>query len=330
MGHTQTITNDATETEVAYHYDRSARPAINVKVYARFDSDVRRRLEAALDPSESTIDTRSKRMVKDAAEKFGLDVDTLYEQSFEDLQQQWWDEAEQKAKTLGLGPIEAEGRSGGWLVFTDGRDPQNMLRGEIEQGIVERFPTEFELGIAESDGNVGMTYDDDDRRAWLTGYRAMVEWCAQSIRDYSADLDRAAVQLALGVTQSAFEPEQTALDADEFATYAQWAHDAGDDPTLLDPDVPRSVDSRIERIVRAVWTAVGAQHERTADLLVDTIEEAAGPEIMAAIEARENELLEWAGVPEFPEDEPDPSYGPTFFDADEIARVNSLDEKGDR
>src|SRR3954469_6191802 len=55
------------------------------------------------------------------------------------------------------------------------------------------------------------------------------------------------------------------------------------------------------------------------------------------IDPSDTDMLEAAGVSEWeatgygegnPE-EIDPSYGPSFFDADEIARVNSLDEDGD-
>lgn len=123
-----------TGTIVAYHVEafEHGRPAINVKVRARFHDDpaYRRTYEAiAGNPL--------------------ADADALAEQAWDYIARRFWDDAANKSDALGLGRIEQQGRSGGWLVLIDGHDPQDM-------------------GPAE-------------RRDWLARYSALVEWCERQI-----------------------------------------------------------------------------------------------------------------------------------------------------
>lgn len=140
-----------TDTHVAYHSDylRSARPAVNVKV---------RMLHADRDYAA---------LYDRIAGNPTLDADALAEAAWEYVCRRFWDDAAIEADRLGLGAIEQEGRSGGWLVLTDGRDPLDMVGNE--------------------------------RRSWLARYRRLVEWCdrqtaaagietARVLRAYAADM----------------------------------------------------------------------------------------------------------------------------------------------
>lgn len=123
-----------TGTTVAYHSDylRAGRPAVNVKVRARFHDD------------------RDYRGVYERIEANPmLDADALAEQAWDYIARRFWDDAAIQAESLGLGRIEQEGRSGGWLVLADGRDPSDMA--------------------------------PDERRDWLAAYSALVEWCDRQI-----------------------------------------------------------------------------------------------------------------------------------------------------
>lgn len=133
-----------TETNVAYHRDGfgRGRPAINVKMYARV-WDLPKVLEL-----DARVGTEHTEELLQAAEE------TLYPR--------WWDEAAAKAEEYNLGPITQEGRSGGWLVFTDGTDPQAM------------------------GGN--------DRKDWLAAYRLMDEWCDTEVDAMPARLAAEAVR----------------------------------------------------------------------------------------------------------------------------------------
>src|SRR5688500_16538314 len=95
-------------TVVSYHRDMfgPGRPAINVKCHG-FD-------RAAFDTlaDNPTIGHN--------------EAGSLFDFATELVARSWWEDAENTARSLGLGEIEQEGRSGGWLVFTDGRDPLDM------------------------------------------------------------------------------------------------------------------------------------------------------------------------------------------------------------
>lgn len=131
-------------TTVAYHadYGRGARPAINVKVRG-FDSATFDRLAASIGEQET---------------------ENLFEAGWERMVEQFWMDAEVMADGLGLGPIESEGRSGGWLVFADGRDPQD--------------------------------FGGKARIDWLRAYRQMVDWCAEQVRSAPAEQARIAEEIA--------------------------------------------------------------------------------------------------------------------------------------
>jgi hypothetical protein len=45
--------------------------------------------------------------------------DQAVDLAWEDAQRDWWEEARDKARELGLGTVSSEGRSGGWLVLDD-------------------------------------------------------------------------------------------------------------------------------------------------------------------------------------------------------------------
>ncbi len=86
------------------------------------------------------------------------------------MQSDFWQAAEQIATERGLGEIVQEGRSGGWLVFTQ-YDP-------IED------PTDDDK-------------DPEVRARWLTGYSAMVEWADAWIADAPRKVRNLAQSLAM-------------------------------------------------------------------------------------------------------------------------------------
>ena len=140
-------------TTVHYHADGygPARPAINVKCHSGKDFVI------ALE-----------RLVGDAAVVLG-------EIAYERVASDFWRAAQEMAEEkLGLGEITQEGRSGGWLVFTD-FDPRT-------------HPTE----VAESD-------DEQDRtvEVWLAGYRVMTEWADAYIADAPRKVAALAQSLAM-------------------------------------------------------------------------------------------------------------------------------------
>ena len=86
--------------DVKYHRDGygPARPAINVKLHV-----------AGIDYWPESIDF------------LGDDVAAqLVETAYDETAEQFWADAEHMARELCLGKIEQQGRSGGWLVLTDG------------------------------------------------------------------------------------------------------------------------------------------------------------------------------------------------------------------
>lgn len=145
-----------TETTVSYHAEmyHEARPAINVKCYATGPRDTFETLERNIGARET---------------------ERLYEVAWIDLVDAFWSEATDEAESLGLGPIESEGRSGGWLVFTDGRDPQDMELCDT----INSEPCTMAC-----------------RAGWLAAYRSMTEWCRDYIAAVPAELDRIALEIA--------------------------------------------------------------------------------------------------------------------------------------
>lgn len=95
--------------EAAYHADgyAAARPAVNVKVRVpgfRFRSDA---VDAALPLA---------------------DAERIHQQAYDCVQSDFWDAARDGASKLGLGGIGQEGRSGGWLIFTEAPDLEYSAR----------------------------------------------------------------------------------------------------------------------------------------------------------------------------------------------------------
>jgi hypothetical protein len=153
-----------TETEVSYHSDYGAggRPAINVKLHV-----------PGIDYWPDEIDVLGHDVAAD-----------LVERAFNEIAEGFWRDAEQQAETLGLGPIEQQGRSGGWLVFTDGRDPREM---ETDR--------EFTLEEFRDDPSAG--YYSRERGDWLTAYGVMREWCEAQLREAPERVRERARSLAI-------------------------------------------------------------------------------------------------------------------------------------
>lgn len=151
------------DTIVSYHSDDGpARPAINVKVRAP---------GVAFWP-----DNLLRPLDIDAAANI---VGTAYER----VQSAFWREAEAKADELGLGGITQEGRSGGWLVFTDGRDPRDM-------------DDAADCGLGDFEGGKCRVLHDG-RREWLAAYREMREWAEAYIADAPRKVRELAQSLAM-------------------------------------------------------------------------------------------------------------------------------------
>ncbi len=151
-------------TVVSYHADgyAAARPAINVKVYGY----------AGLEHGKLYATLGDRR------------AEPLYEIAEEQVYGEFWADAASMAADLGLGPIEQEGRSGGWLVLTDGRDPQDPDTIEYVRD------DEYTL----DDPSVGQ---EIAVREWLAAYRQLADWCADQVREAPARVARLAQQLAM-------------------------------------------------------------------------------------------------------------------------------------
>jgi hypothetical protein len=135
-GHTLAVMTADYPVSVAYHSDylRPGRPAINVKVRPfHFD--------AAYSAAHDAL--AANPMVGEEGANF------LGECAYEALAEEFWRDAAAYAEELGLGAIEQEGRSGGWLVIAD-TDPRDM------------------------DNNA-------QRSAWLARYRDLRAWCEEQI-----------------------------------------------------------------------------------------------------------------------------------------------------
>lgn len=164
------------QTEVAYHGDgfRPARPAINVKHYGPFADGAGRDLIEKLEAEfgRQWVEGRGG-------------YDGALAAATEDASRQWWEDAAEAAKGYGLGEIEQEGRSGGWLVFADGRDPQDMAPvdecatcGDPEDTALHDEHCTFGAG---HEHHAFVALENTERREWLAGYRKMVEWCRATI-----------------------------------------------------------------------------------------------------------------------------------------------------
>lgn len=145
---------------VAYHADGygPARPAVNVKCGSPWGA-----AEYALADSLGSVER----------------AEGYLETAFESLAARFWSDAAEMALALGLGPIEQEGRSGGWLVLTDGRDPQDMA-------------------VACDSTVESIRYEAQSERAsWLAAYRQLADWCAEQVRTAPARVAALAQQLAM-------------------------------------------------------------------------------------------------------------------------------------
>ena len=159
-----------TATEVQYHRDGwgPGRPAVDVKDH-HAGMDYRIALE---------------RLVGSAAGADAIEAEDDYPgdgngRAYSILQERFWQDAETLAEEYGLGPIEQEGRSGGWLVLTDGRDPQD--------------PETFCADTAEDDG----AHAADATREWLAAYRKLRDWCEAEVASAPARVAALAQSLAI-------------------------------------------------------------------------------------------------------------------------------------
>lgn len=144
------------DTTVTYHRDGygPARPAVNVKVHV-----------TGRDYWPDAFD------VNDEAAEIGRSTSLSFmEVAYDRIVTDFWQDAADLAADLGLGPIEQEGRSGGWLVLTDGSWP------DLE------------------DPDDGLPAD---RAAWLAAYRQLSDWCAEQVRSAPARVAALAQQLAM-------------------------------------------------------------------------------------------------------------------------------------
>jgi hypothetical protein len=156
-----------TDTTVTYHADGygPARPGINVKSHH----------------SGMHLVHELQRLVGDPAVVLGESVNCRYpsdrlELAYERVQSDFWQAAEELANQYGLGPIIQEGRSGGWLVFTDGRDP-------AEPGT-----------LTDTDTLHGAPYGRAD---WLRAYAAFSAWADAYIASVPGRIARLAHDAAM-------------------------------------------------------------------------------------------------------------------------------------
>jgi hypothetical protein len=158
----------ATETTVSYHADeyRVARPAINVKDY-HSGMDFVAAVEKLIGGPASGLLGESQNAIYPA---------DLRDEAYERIVSDFWQAAQEIATQRGLGEIEQEGRSGGWLVFTDGFDPEHYVDINAEDADV---PEESPLG------------------EWLANYRAMTEWADAWIADGPRKVAALAQQIAM-------------------------------------------------------------------------------------------------------------------------------------
>lgn len=153
-------------TEVSYHADgySAARPAINVKVYGYgrgWDSELLNGLD--VDQADSYLDAAR-----------------------EDVYSDFWQQAEDRSIALGLGPIIIEGRSGGWLALTDGRDPADMNCANHSS-------------YRPSDTCVACVAI---RTAWLRRYQKLRDWCESEVREAPRRVVTLAEEYAKGLSNA--------------------------------------------------------------------------------------------------------------------------------
>jgi hypothetical protein len=117
---------------VAYHADGygPARPAVNVKVHGW---SLAAKLYTILDND---------------------DAERLYRLAEERVYSDFWQAAEENATQRGLGAITQEGRSGGWLVFTEGPSSEAMTAPGASKRLI---------------------------REWVEQYAAFAAWCAAEV-----------------------------------------------------------------------------------------------------------------------------------------------------
>jgi hypothetical protein len=164
------------ETNVHYHVeDGIGRPAIDVKDH-HSGMDFVFAVERLIGGPASGLLGESVNAVYPS---------TLRDIAYERIVSDFWQAAEEIATQRGLGEITQEGRSGGWLVFTDGRDPRMMSGGEWRDP-EDADPDDAYVQIA-----------IEERAEWLAGYRSMVEWADAWIADAPRKVAALAQQYAM-------------------------------------------------------------------------------------------------------------------------------------
>jgi hypothetical protein len=153
---------------VAYHSDdyRPARPAVNVKVHvpgADYWPDVFRSVPPI------------------APDGLIGDYEPLVEEAHDRIRARFWQDAQGMADSLGLGPIEQEGRSGGWLVLVGAGDPALM---DCPNAGEDHFCDPCDAF-------------ESQRADWLAAYRLLFTWCADQVREAPARVAALAQQLAM-------------------------------------------------------------------------------------------------------------------------------------
>lgn len=171
------------DTTVSYHRDGfgPARPAVNVKVYTSH--------QVMLPPGfERAYDNGTTRLPE---------ADRLINAAWDQLQERFWQDAAGMADSLGLGPIEQEGRSGGWLVLTDGRDPQDPTTLRNVCGLcLTCWPLPRSSGTECHDDECPC-HGERAAKEWLAAYRKLSGWCAKQVAAAPARVAALAQQLAM-------------------------------------------------------------------------------------------------------------------------------------
>lgn len=200
-----------TETTVAYHVeDGEGRPAIRVRDYhAGMDYIVA--LERLIGPLPESDDDPGR--------------DDFRAVAYDRIRELFWHDAATLAEELGLGPIEQQGRSGGWLILTDGRDPESMEDDHIcrcghwqtehyapeanepggcegcfagkHEDTLHIFALDPEQDTLAEIAGRGGEPSAWPRHAWLEGYRKLRDWCESYIADAPAKVARLAQSLAI-------------------------------------------------------------------------------------------------------------------------------------
>ena len=146
--------------EVTYHVEDKPTPAINVKLYVAGNDFWPRPF---FDLPESRVDG--------TVPIGNTTAEALLDTAYNITQQDFWQEAEARATSLGLGDIEQQGRSGGWLALTDPR----------LVGLLEDAPNGRRR----------------EAREFVEGYRALREWAEGFLADAPRRVASLAQQLAM-------------------------------------------------------------------------------------------------------------------------------------